>query len=84
MVGWGRCTCAMPAPASPTLRHATAFGDPLANQRRTLGQPIAPRVRALAEPVNASPPCPFYSASRNSLAKTRTTGAREVCQHSGL
>jgi hypothetical protein len=74
----------MLAPASPTIRPLIAFGDPLANRRRTFGQPIAPGERAFAEPVNASPLCPFYSASRNSLAKTLTTGAREVCQHSGL
>jgi hypothetical protein len=82
--GRERIDGAVLAPASPTLRHAAAFGDTLANRRRTSWQPIAPRVRALAEPVNASPLCPLYSASRNSLVKTRTTGTREVCQHSGL
>jgi hypothetical protein len=67
--------CVTGAPCLPRI----ANPSPCHCLRRTLKQPIAPHPRAIGDRV---PGCP-YCASRNSLATTRTTAAREVCQHSG-
>ena len=69
--------------ACPTHRHLFAMPLPSANLWRPYGEPSGNPARPIREPLPTLIELP-YSASRNSLAKTRTTGAREVCQHSGL